>query len=89
MAGQCSLILSEFWNMTPREFSSYFSGYIKNVELREHQAWERMRMQSFLFVNTQIKRQIKNPQKLIKFPWEEQEVKLMTAEQKEFMQKHM
>jgi len=71
--------------MTPLEFDSFYKGAINTYENKEQQQWERMRLQTWFLINVQLerKKQIKKPEKLIKFPWEKIDIPKFTHEQKE------
>lgn len=58
---------SEFWDSTPR----YLSARIKAATEAEQRQWERVRLSAFFTVKTvDAKNKFKNPEDLLRFPWE-------------------
>lgn len=45
-------------------------GYLESEQQKIRGEWERTRWQTLYFINTQIKRPIRDPKKLIRFAWE-------------------
>ena len=57
----------DFLKLCPIEFNFALQDWQKE----DREKWERMRIETFLFVNTQIKKPIRKPYDLIPFDWDE------------------
>jgi hypothetical protein len=66
----------QMYDLTPREFFNAVKGYDEQEQLRQREAWERMRMQTtaLLQVHTKRGRKLK-PTDVFKFEWDEDAIK--------------
>lgn len=68
--------VSEFYAMTPRQFANKSKGFFDQFTEVERAKWERMRFSTTALINIQLAQGKKiDPQKLIKFPWDQQQKK--------------
>lgn len=75
--GRVGLAPSEFESLTPREFYYYVQGW---NETNQNNA-ELQRLMTCTFVNTQLKKPISDPKKLIKFGWEHDKVVKLSGDE--------
>ncbi|MTI32818.1 hypothetical protein [Xanthovirga aplysinae] len=84
--GRLGLSVGHFYDLTPNEFTEALKQYSKNLEHQYRENWERTRTQTVALLNIHIdkNKQIKDPTKLWKFPWDKtttsKEVPIMTQE---------
>ena len=80
--------LSEFWELTPREFFAWVRGRFDSEYEQYKREAELQRMMTLIFVNTQLgKKQITDPKKLIKFAWEVTKPRKLTPEEVQKLRK--
>jgi len=67
---------SEFWKMTPREFSNACNGYNDKINRGLQNSWEQARLVATFIVNVNSQKKKYKPQELVKFPWESESKEL-------------
>ena len=60
----------QFWASDPRTLAGCHDHRRREEELRQRQAWERVRWQTAVLLAPHNKGKMVAPQKLIEFPWE-------------------
>ena len=69
--------VDDFYDMLPREFWNKIDGFYKLENLRQRSDWERTRWSTCLLLNIQLPKNKRiKPTDLIKFEWEEEELKI-------------
>jgi len=69
MGGALGLSEDEIWLTSPRVLVWMYQGMTEKIELQSQTLWEAIRFNSLVTANSQGAK-IKDPKKLIKFPWE-------------------
>jgi hypothetical protein len=67
--GEMAMPLSEFYDMTPREFANKSAGYFERIERDFKTSWEQSRWLAAIVINPHLKRPVK-PADLAVFEWE-------------------
>lgn len=78
LVGRCGKTVKEAALTSLVEYEILVEGYTR----REQERWERMRWQVFMgwMTNPSLKRRPKQPQDVIRFPWEKDETKAVEIE---------
>lgn len=82
------MTIRDFDEHTPDSISLAILGYKKELEEKEKNEWERVRWQTWMFINTQVKKTIKKPTDLITFPWEKEKKKRINNPTSEEIKKY-
>jgi len=76
-----NLSVNEFLSLTPRVFDYALRDYAKLKEERERFELEKMRLQTWVLYNTQIKDPIRDIRKFMPFEWDKIEAYMPTNEE--------
>jgi hypothetical protein len=81
LAGKVGISISELYELTPREFASLARGRLEAQKELFQSNSEMQRMMTLILVNTQIKKPIQDPKKLLQFGWEIQKAPKLSDEE--------
>jgi hypothetical protein len=81
--GQLGMTEDEFWDTTPRAFFNAVEGHLAERQM----TFEVMRLQALCGVNVWTKKPITDPQRLWKYPWENERKEIDIEQQKKRAQR--
>ena len=69
LCGEMGLPLVQFYEMTPRQFQNYATGFIDQKESSRKQSWEQARFIAYWSASMGLKKSTK-PKDLLSFDWD-------------------